>query len=397
MKAVLWIERGGGEAGRIFGLAHKPSRLLVSLFILFSSHVALADDAGVSESSVSGCVENVPNGATKPKITERFPERGFSGYAATLEVTVEHGKGESVLPRGLDLQSAGDAAKGLRSAGFVIPDQDGGAGARLTPLPADPNKPDVARTMLELPLLALPPEPGRHTLLLPPLPVAVARANGELATVCTQPHSITIDDPTASVPDAQPKDNPPPRAQREEWSLLKNAVIWGVLGVVAGAFLAYAIYKWIKRPRPSPPPPPPRPPWEIALEKLDEVRHAGLLETGRFSEYFDRVNDAVRSYLGARYGFDGLESTTDEIMAAMDKVPHFGLALPEIKLFLQECDLVKFANMTPETESCTKALDSGERIVRATMPRERAFDADAPPPPQSPAPPQAPVQEGPRP
>jgi hypothetical protein len=122
-----------------------------------------------------------------------------------------------------------------------------------------------------------------------------------------------------------------------------------------------------------PPPPPPRPPWEVALEKLDEVRHAGLLETGRFSEYFDRVNDALRSYLGARYGFDGLESTTDEIMHAMAAVPHFGLALPEILGFLQDCDLVKFANMTPTDEECTKALDAGERIVRATMPKEQTL------------------------
>src|SRR5262249_20352713 len=106
-----------------------------------------------------------------------------------------------------------------------------------------------------------------------------------------------------------------------------------------------------------------------------------------FSEYFDRVNDAVRSYLGARYGFDGLESTTDEILAAMDTLPHFGagltlgmgaapLGLTEIKLFLQECDLVKFANMTPTIDECQKALLAGERIVRATMPKERAFDAD---------------------
>ena len=375
---------------------------VVVLFILLYAGIARADapDAGVPQ-SISGCVESVPNGATRPRLREKFPDRGMSGYAATLEIFVEHGKGESVLPRGLELQSAGDAAKGLRAAGFVIPDQDGGAGARLTPQKADPKRPEVAITLLELPLLALPPEPGRHMLTVPPLPVAVARANGELATVCTQPHTILIDDPTASVPDAQPKDNPAARAQREEWTSMKTAVVWSAVGILAGALLAYLLYRWWKRERPVPPPPPPRPPWEIALEKLDEVRHAGLLETARFSDYFDRVNDALRSYLGARYDFDGLESTTDEIMASMEKVPHFGLALPEIRLFLQECDLVKFANMIPSTEDCQKALDAGERIVRGTMPRERAFDSDVvgvapqreapprpPPPQQAPPPPQ---------
>ena len=47
------------------------------------------------------------------------------------------------------------------------------------------------------------------------------------------------------------------------------------------------------------------------------MRHAGLLETQRFADFFDRVNDAVREYLGARFGFDGLESTTDETLAAL--------------------------------------------------------------------------------
>ena len=62
-----------------------------------------------------------------------------------------------------------------------------------------------------------------------------------------------------------------------------------------------------------PPPPPPRPPWEVAFEELDAVRHAGLVDEGRYAEHFDRVCDAVRKYLGGRYGFDGLETTTDEM------------------------------------------------------------------------------------
>lgn len=335
-----------------------------------------ADDAGdAAGASIGGCVEIVPSGAQKPLIVDTFPLRGYSGYAATLEVRVEHGKGESVLPRGLELSSAVEAAKELKKAGFVIPDQDGGAAARLEAAGASAAQADRTLTTLLVPLLVLPAEPGRHVLTLPPLPISVARANGEIATVCTHPHTITVDDPIASTPNAEPRPNPPPLPQREEWTALKKSLQYGGAGALAGAAIAYALYKWSKRPKPVPPPPPPRPPWEIALEQLDEVRHAGLLDTGRFSEFFDRVNDAVRMYLGGRFGFDGLESTTDEIMAAMSKVAHFGLALPEVKLFLQECDLVKFASMTPTIEECRRALDQGERIVRATMPLEARMAA----------------------
>jgi hypothetical protein len=279
--------------------------------------------------------------------------------------------GESVLPQGLELQSESDAAKQLKSAGFVIPDQTGPGVARLNDSPPDPAHPDLVKTTLEFPLLALPPKRGRHTLALPPLPVALARANGEIETVCTRPHVIAIDDPTASTPDAMPKPNPPPRPQREEWTAMKKGLTYGALGAAAGLLLAYLVYKWRTRPRAAVPPPPPRPPWEVALERLDEVRHAGLLEVERFQEYFDRVNDAVRAYLGARYGFDGLESTTDEILTALKHASVDAIALPFVLGFCEECDLVKFANMTPSVESCKRVLDAAERIVRTTMPRVR--------------------------
>ena len=357
--------------------------VLVALTAVTEAGVARAQDAGAraagdagghtaEESSVLGCVESIPPGAQRPLMTEVFPARGMSGYASTLKITVEHGKGESVLPRGLELQTASDAIKVLKTAGFVIPHQDGGAGARLESLPSP--KADRATTVLELPLLALPAEPGRHTLTLPPLPVAVARANGEIATACTRPHAIVIEDPTASTPDAKPQPNPPPRPQREEWTALKEALVILSIGVLAGAIATYLVRRWTQRPRPVPPPPPPRPPWEVALEKLDEVRHAGLLEQGRFAEYFDRVSDALRGYLGARYDFDGLESTTDEIVRKLSRSALHGLSMPELVAFLQDCDLVKFANMTPSVDECTKAIADGERIVRLTMPRERAFD-----------------------
>ncbi len=189
-------------------------------------------------------------------------------------------------------------------------------------------------------------------------------------TLCTKAHTILVEDPTSSTPDAQPKPNPPARAQREEWVVLERALAWGALGVLVGGVLAWVIYRWLKRPRPVAPPPPPRPPWEIALERLDEIRHAGLLETHRLADFYDRVNDAVRQYLGARFGFDGLESTTGETLKALRRAPHFGLPLPEIAAFLQDCDLVKFADVTPTPDECERALTQAERIVRATMPAQ---------------------------
>lgn len=356
--------------------------VLTSVFLMLFACTASADDAGTGDSTY-GCVESVPKGAERPVVTDVFPPRGTSGYATALSISVRHGKGEKVLPSGLDMANAVEAKKVLKQAGFAIPDQDGGAAARIWSDPEDPAT-GKAVTHFELPLVLLPPNPGRNVMYLPPMPVAVARANGEIATMCTHTHSILVEDPTANTPAAMPKLNPPGVPQREEWTALKKAVLWGALGLVVGAILALFVWRHLSKPKPVPPPPPPRPPWEVALEELESVRHAGLLESNRYGEHFDRTSDALRRYLGARFGFDGLESTTDEILAALKKqaagfirledpepgkvafAP--GMAFSKIANFLREADLVKFANLTPTPEQCALSITTGESIVRGTMP-----------------------------
>jgi hypothetical protein len=361
---------------------------IVFFALLLFPAVAFAEPTDAGAEGTYGCVEQVPRGAQKPIILDTFPTRGTSGWAATLSITVRHGKGEKVLPSGLDLSRAVEAKKVLKEAGFAIPEQDGGAGAQVWSEKEDAQKPG-AITHLEMPLVLLPEKGGRNGLVLPRLPVAIARANGEIMTLCTQPHAVVVDDPISSTPDPKPVGNPAPIPQREEWTALKKALGWGALGLLAGAIIAWFVYKQMTKPKPTPPPPPPRPPWDVALEKLDETRHAGLLEKERYMDYFDRTSDAVRGYLGARFNFDGLESTTDEMLALLKKqegggfvrldatptdpnVPAPGISLQEIARFLRECDLVKFANLTPTPEQCVTAIEAGEKIVRATMPVGKA-------------------------
>ena len=168
------------------------------------------DAGGDAGGEVGGCVESVPKGGTRPVISESFPLHGTSGWAAALSITVKHGKGERVFRSGLDLGSATEAKKYLQKAGFVLPDQDGGAAAQLWTEPEGTDKAQ-AITHLELPLVILPETPGRSTMVLPPLPIAIARASGEVITLCTHPHLIQVEDPTANTPQAAPKLNPPPR------------------------------------------------------------------------------------------------------------------------------------------------------------------------------------------
>jgi hypothetical protein len=136
-----------------------------------------------------------------------------------------------------------------------------------------------------------------------------------------------------------------------------------------------------------PPPPPPRPPWEVAIEDLLDVRHAELVQNGRHVEHYDRVSYIVRRYCGDRYGFDGLESTTREMLSVLRRVVPPIPVLDEIERFLRHADLVKFARLTPTTEECNQALERGEEIVRRTVP---FVTGPMPPPPSAAVPPAPP-------
>lgn len=323
------------------------------------------------------CVERWPEGKPKPKWEERFPTQGTSGWAATLEVVVEHGKGETVLPGGFRVELDGDAARALVSAGFAIPDPDGGSGPSVEVTP----KGESVTSRVRISVVPLPEKPGRTELELPPLPIAISRASGEVVTLCTSAHKIIVEDPIASTPNAMPKDNPPARHEREVWTQAKQVALAALVALVVGAIASWLIGRWLRRPKPVPPPPPPRPPWEVALEELADLRERELIQNERYADHYAKVSHIVRKYCGDRYGFDGLESTTREMMSVLRRVVPPIVVLAEIEASLRHADLVKFARLTPSAEECREAMARAEAIVHRTIPLVTEPPAPLPVPP----------------
>jgi hypothetical protein len=314
----------------------------------------------------SACVEHIPEGKQRPDITETFPERGRAGYAAVLVIEVPHGLGETVLPGGFRLLLDSPEGRALAASGFVFPALDGPAAPRVV---RDDLEGQV-RTRVELPFVPLPKDPGPQTLTLPSVPLAIARPSGELITVCTAPHTLRVDDPIANLAEPAPRPNPAPLRQREVWTTAKNIALTALVALPLGALIALLVGLWLRRKKPLPPAPPPRPAWEVALEALARVRSQRLLEQGLTGQLFDEVSLAVREYLGRRFGFDGLECTTRELL---EQIGRLGNDAPgrelvgDIEQLLRRADLVKFANLTPEVAECELALERGERIVRSTI------------------------------
>ena len=315
---------------------------------------AASVDAGAALESVDGCVETIPAGGAAPDARRHLPRaRATSGYAATLQVDGRARQGRDRAarrPRAPERERRGASAlkeRGLRHS-------RSGRRRRGAPheTPTSTRRAAARQTTLELPLVAAADGARAHTLILPPLPVAVARANGDVVTLCTKPHTIVVEDPTASTPDAQAEAEPAAaRAARRVDRARATALIWMARRRSSPArSLAWLVYRWLHaaEARAAAAAAAPAVGGRARAARRDAPRGPAR-DASASREYFDRVNDAVREYLGARFGFDGLESTTDEIArGARRAAPLRASRCPRSSAFLQECDLVKFANVDPD-------------------------------------------------
>ena len=58
----------------------------------------------------------------------------------------------------------------------------------------------------------------------------------------------------------------------------------------------------------------------------------------------------LREFLGATYGFAGVDLTSWEVLRALEGQDLRRLARPELEDFLSLCDLIKFAKHVPSVE-----------------------------------------------
>jgi len=200
----------------------------------------------------------------------------------------------------------------------------------------------------------------------------------------TRSFQIHVGSALGNEPHAEPK--PPTRpvsVMVEDYTLAWLA--GGLLALVLVVLLTLLAARWWrKREREAAPPAPPRPPWELAIARLENLRggRAKALEEERGEEWIDGLSDAMRDYLGARYGFDGLESTTDEIIQRLLEVNPVGLGAQEIAAVLGECDQIKFARADVDAEQMDRLLSEAFRMVRASMPQRRDQVGSAPAAPE---------------
>jgi len=157
--------------------------------------------------------------------------------------------------------------------------------------------------------------------------------------------------------------NPPVDVAVRTWRLLYALAI--ALAVALGA---YGFMRWLKRPKPiALEAPKPVEPLEVRARKaLDTLRAEDLPGKGRVREYYFRLSEIVRGYLGERYGFDALESTSPELLDSLRRLHTPGLPLEKLQDFVNESDFVRYAKATVDPNACKNAIELAYHIVQAT-------------------------------
>ena len=198
---------------------------------------------------------------------------------------------------------------------------------------------------------------------VPPIEIVYQLPDGASGSITTERLRVRIDgrlaneqDPALAAPPA------PVPVIATNWVLVWSLSILGA-AVLATLLTLIALRLLRARLEAAKPPPPPRPADEVALGRLAELERDQELDA---EGLLAAVIDVLREYLGGRYGFDGLEQTTAEMMRSLRGADLKSVTGAEIHGLLDDADLVKFARYLPTADEARALIPRVRHLVVAT-------------------------------
>jgi hypothetical protein len=140
---------------------------------------------------------------------------------------------------------------------------------------------------------------------------------------------------------------------------------WWVLIALGVVVLAGLVVWYLRRSRPPTPPPPPIPAHIRARQRLQ----AALDRLHDPREFCILVSDALRWYLEEQLTLRAPERTTEEFLVELQNSPRLTAAQKDaLAVFLESCDLVKFARHEPTEENLRQLHANALNLVDETAP-----------------------------
>lgn len=112
------------------------------------------------------------------------------------------------------------------------------------------------------------------------------------------------------------------------------------------------------------------PPHVIALRELEDLRESTLLTRGQTTTYYFMLTEILKKYLEQRFEVPVLDKTTYEAYHVLRDTALDKKLLQDLKLFFEECDLVKFAKDIPDVATTERHFAFAVQVVETTKPVE---------------------------
>jgi len=196
-------------------------------------------------------------------------------------------------------------------------------------------------------------KPG--TFLTPPLSVRVGGMDGSSYELFVSPLTITVSSVLTSA-------ETPLRDLKAQADVAVARWLQVAVGAAAAGFVA--VGGWLLWRRGALSGLRARTPAEQALAELDHLDAAGLVRQGKYKEFYLGVSHTMRRYLAREFGVAAVDMTTRELRSHLRRPMAAAPVVPRLIALLEECDLVKFAQVTPAPEGATAALAEARALVR---------------------------------
>jgi hypothetical protein len=176
------------------------------------------------------------------------------------------------------------------------------------------------------------------------------------------------------------RDIKPPLSIPADMRLLTILIIAVLAILLGGAVFWFYIRKRLLARRAAPGEwIPPKPIEELAYDDLNALEASDLLAQRRLKEYYTRLSEIIRVYLGRRFRFPALDMTSFETLHRLSDFINDTQILELIEGVFEECDLVKFAKHVPPDEISHAAVTRARRIVALTTPQPVTEEHEAAP------------------
>lgn len=119
------------------------------------------------------------------------------------------------------------------------------------------------------------------------------------------------------------------------------------------------------------------PPYELAMQELQQLRESKLWQQGQEKQYYTRLVDILRQYIDSRFDINAMEMTSSQILAALHRNKETKEGNKHLNEILSMADFVKFAKMRPLPDDNEKVMRRAFDFVELTRPQEEALIDDA--------------------